>query len=93
MRAVVHDSYGPPDVLRLADVEQPVPANDEVLVKVHATTVNRTDCGVRAGHPFFGLMSPTLRCRRQPACISHVSPQLRWTLPLLPRPNREDEAA
>ena len=53
MRAVVHDRYGPPEVLRLEDVERPVPANDEVLVKVHATTVNRSDCGWRAAHPFF----------------------------------------
>lgn len=52
MRAVVHDRYGPPDVLRLADVERPVPEEDEVLVKIHATTVNRTDCGLRRAKPF-----------------------------------------
>jgi Zn-dependent alcohol dehydrogenase len=39
MRAVVHDSYGPPDVLRLEEVERPVPEEDEVLVRIHATTV------------------------------------------------------
>jgi NADPH:quinone reductase-like Zn-dependent oxidoreductase len=48
MRAVVYDRYGPPDVLRLEDVERPVPAEDEVLVKIHATTVTRTDCGLRS---------------------------------------------
>jgi NADPH:quinone reductase-like Zn-dependent oxidoreductase len=48
MRAVVHDRYGPPDVLRLDDVERPVPASDEVLVRIHATTVNRTDTGFRS---------------------------------------------
>ena len=47
MRAVVHDTYGPPEVLRLEEVERPVPEDDEVLVRVHATTVNRTDCGWR----------------------------------------------
>jgi len=52
MRAVVHDRYGPPDVLRLEDVERPVPKGDEVLVKIHATTVNRTDCAIRAAKPF-----------------------------------------
>ena len=52
MRAVLHDRYGPPDVLRLEDVERPVPREDEVLVKIHATTVNRTDCGVRGGEDF-----------------------------------------
>ena len=52
MRAVVHDRYGPPEVLRLEEVERPVPADDEVLVRVHATTVTRTDCHIRAAKPF-----------------------------------------
>jgi NADPH:quinone reductase-like Zn-dependent oxidoreductase len=43
MRAVVHDRYGPPEVLRVADVERPVPKEDEVLVRVNASTVTRTD--------------------------------------------------
>ena len=53
MRAVVYDRYGPPDVLHLEEVAQPVPREDEVLIKIHATTVNRTDCGFRGGHPWF----------------------------------------
>jgi NADPH:quinone reductase-like Zn-dependent oxidoreductase len=52
MKAVVHDKYGPPDVLRLEEVEQPVPNDDEVLVKIHATTVTRTDCGLRSAELF-----------------------------------------
>jgi NADPH:quinone reductase-like Zn-dependent oxidoreductase len=40
---VVYDHYGPPDVLRVADVERPAPNDDEVLVKIHAATVNRSD--------------------------------------------------
>ena len=47
MRAVVYDKYGPPDVLRLEDVPKPVPKEDEVLVRVHATTVNRSDVHIR----------------------------------------------
>jgi len=47
MRAVVYDRYGPPEVLRLEDVEPPVPAEDEMLIKVHATTVNRLDVHTR----------------------------------------------
>jgi NADPH:quinone reductase-like Zn-dependent oxidoreductase len=63
MRAVVYHRYGPPDVLRIEDVPQPVPAQDEVLVRVHATTVNRTDCGFRRPEPFIvrffsGLLRP-----------------------------------
>jgi NADPH:quinone reductase-like Zn-dependent oxidoreductase len=48
MRAVVHDRYGPPEVLRVADVERPLPKEDEVLVWVHASTVTRGEAlGVR----------------------------------------------
>jgi NADPH:quinone reductase-like Zn-dependent oxidoreductase len=66
MRAVVYDRYGPPDVQRLEDVERPVPNDDEVLIKIHATTVTRTDTGLRAGKPFivrlfFGLLRPKQR--------------------------------
>jgi NADPH:quinone reductase-like Zn-dependent oxidoreductase len=66
MRAVVHDKYGSPDVLRLEEVERPVPGEGEVLVRVHATTVNRTDCHVRQAKPFMwrffaGLRRPKWR--------------------------------
>jgi NADPH:quinone reductase-like Zn-dependent oxidoreductase len=61
MRAVVHDNYGPPDVLRLEEVERPVPNEDEVLVKVAATSVTRTDCGFRAAEPFFARVFTGLR--------------------------------
>lgn len=47
MRAVVYDRYGPPEVLRLEEVEAPVPGDDEVLVRIHATTVSRADCATR----------------------------------------------
>jgi NADPH:quinone reductase-like Zn-dependent oxidoreductase len=52
VRAVVFEHYGAPDVLRVADVESPTPREDEVLVRVHATTVNRTDCAYRGGKDF-----------------------------------------
>jgi len=59
----VHTSYGPPEVVRIAEVDKPTPKNNQVLVKVHATTVNRTDSGFRAGKPlivrlFTGLIRP-----------------------------------
>jgi NADPH:quinone reductase-like Zn-dependent oxidoreductase len=53
MRAAVRTRYGPPEVVRVAEVDKPAPEDGEVLVRVHATTVNRTDCGVRAAKPFF----------------------------------------
>ncbi len=63
MRAVIHDRYGPPEVLRLEEVDRPVPRDDEVLVKIHTTTVNRTDCGLRSAELFItrfftGLLRP-----------------------------------
>jgi NADPH:quinone reductase-like Zn-dependent oxidoreductase len=61
----VHDRYGSPDVLRLEDVERPVPKDDEVLVRIHATTVNRSDCGYRAAHPFFSRALTGLRRPKQ----------------------------
>jgi NADPH:quinone reductase-like Zn-dependent oxidoreductase len=67
MRAVVHDRYGPPEVLRIEDVDRPMPKDDEVLVKIHATTVNRTDCHIRGASPFLwrffgaGLLRPKQR--------------------------------
>jgi NADPH:quinone reductase-like Zn-dependent oxidoreductase len=63
MRAAICDRYGPPEVVRIAEVATPAPAAGEVLVRVHASTVNRTDCGVRSGRPpvarlFYGLARP-----------------------------------
>jgi NADPH:quinone reductase-like Zn-dependent oxidoreductase len=64
VRAVVHDRYGPPEVLRVGDVERPVPAEDEVLVRVHASTVTRGDAlGVRStdyrfARVFTGIRKP-----------------------------------
>ncbi len=61
MRAVIHDKYGSADVLRLEEVQRPVPKDDEVLVKIHATTVNRTDTALRAGEPFASRFITGLR--------------------------------
>lgn len=53
VKAAVNDTYGAPDVVRIMDVEKPAPKDNELLIKVRATTVNRTDCGFRAAKPFF----------------------------------------
>ena len=66
MRAVVYKRYGPPDVLHLSEVPKPRPADDEVLVKVRATTVTRTDTGLRSAEFFIsrfvtGILRPRNR--------------------------------
>ena len=65
MRAVVYDRYGPPDVLRLEEVEKPVPKDDEVLVRIRATTVSRTDCGLRSAEMFISRFVTGLRRPKQ----------------------------
>jgi NADPH:quinone reductase-like Zn-dependent oxidoreductase len=47
MKAIVHSKYRPPDELQLMEVDKPVPGNNEVLIKIHATTVTTTDCNAR----------------------------------------------
>ena len=53
MNAAVTTRYGPPEVVHAADVPRPAPGAGELPVRIHATTVNRTDCGFRAAHPWF----------------------------------------
>ena len=52
MKAAVHTRYGPPSVVGISEVERPAAGPGDVLIRVHATTVNRTDCAYRAGKPF-----------------------------------------
>jgi NADPH:quinone reductase-like Zn-dependent oxidoreductase len=66
VKAVVLDRYGPPSVLRVEEVETPSPNDDELLVRVRAAAVTRTDSGNRAAHPiliraFTGLRRPKHR--------------------------------
>lgn len=52
MKAIIHKTYGPPEVAQLMEIPRPVPKADEVLVRVHASTVNRTDSGFRSAGYF-----------------------------------------
>jgi NADPH:quinone reductase-like Zn-dependent oxidoreductase len=53
MKAAVNTRYGSPAVVAIRQVPKPVPKAGEVVVRVHATTVSRTDCGMLRAHPFF----------------------------------------
>ncbi|MGX9352215.1 NAD(P)-dependent alcohol dehydrogenase [Shimia sp. W99] len=66
MRAIVFERYGPPEVLSLQTIPRPHPSKGEVRVKVHASTVNRTDTATLRAHPFFaramtGLVRPKMQ--------------------------------
>ena len=52
MRAAINTKYGPPEVVTVQEIDKPVPKDNEVLIKVHASTVNRTDCGFRSAEYF-----------------------------------------
>ncbi|MDH4091273.1 MAG: NAD(P)-dependent alcohol dehydrogenase [Cyclobacteriaceae bacterium] len=56
MKAIVSTKYGSPDILELKEVENPVPNDHEVLIKVFATTVNRTDTATLRGKPFLARL-------------------------------------
>ncbi len=64
MKAVLRTKYGSPDVLKIESIQKAEPKENEILVRVHATTVNRTDCGILRGKPFLirfftGIIKPS----------------------------------
>jgi len=63
VKAVVYTRYGPPGVLRLTDVEEPVPGRGEVLVKVHAVSLNRSDWETLRGKPLYSRIGGPFRPR------------------------------
>ena len=56
MKAVIRTEYGSPDVMRLEEVSKPAPADDELLVKVHAVSLNRSDWEGLIGKPLYARM-------------------------------------
>lgn len=74
MKAVVYTEYGPPDVLKIEEVEKPTPNENQVLIKVHAASINAGDYRVRIGKPFlFRLMVGGLLKPKNPRLGSDVA--------------------
>ena len=65
MKAIVYTKYGPPEVLQLKEVARPTPKNDEVLIKVQAVSVNRSDWEGLRGKPLYARLGGLLRPRNQ----------------------------
>ena len=66
MKAIVRDEYGSPDVLELRDIDMPVVKDDEVLVRVRASSVNTADIDYLRGRPTFARITPGLYGLRAP---------------------------
>lgn len=71
MKAILHSKFGPPDELQVKEIDKPVPRDNEVLIKIHATTVTSTDCNARnftfvpkifklPSRLFFGIFRPKI---------------------------------
>src|ERR671912_1468825 len=65
MKAMVYTQYGPPDVLQLKNIEKPTPKDDQVLIKVQAASVNRSDWEGLIGKPLYARIGGLLKPRHQ----------------------------
>ncbi len=66
MKAVIYKKYGPPDVLNLVEVDKPIPGDDQILVKIYATTVTMVDSIFRKGNVFFARLATGILKPRTP---------------------------
>jgi NADPH:quinone reductase-like Zn-dependent oxidoreductase len=73
MKAIVYTEYGSPDLLQLREVPKPVPTDDEVLIKVHAVSVNRSDWEGLIGKPLYARLGGSLRNARRQVLGSDIA--------------------
>ena len=74
MKAIMRAKYGSPDVLQLREVEQPVPGDDEVLVKIHASSINAGDWHLMRGKPFLArILTGGYRKPKHPVLGSDIA--------------------
>ncbi len=73
MKAIVYDKYGSPDVLRLSEVDTPIPKDDEVLIKIHAAAVNDWDWGLLIGDPVNRLLNGLFKPKKRKILGSDIA--------------------
>ena len=56
MKAAFYNQYGSPDVIQVKEIDKPVPKENEILIKIHASSVNTVDCTFRKGNEFFARL-------------------------------------
>ena len=66
MKAIVTTKYGPPEVLQLQEIEKPTPKDNEVLIRIYATSVTTAQCAMRKGPPLFGRLFTGLTGPKNP---------------------------
>lgn len=76
MKAIIYTKYGPADVLQIKDIEKPKPQSNEILIKVHYATVNRTDCGFRSAKYVISRLVTGLRRPRYPVTGSEFAGEI-----------------